>query len=505
MQRHPDQHTDCRQRDQQGQRPKTAQVGHTPRQPQSQLARRREIDGTRRQVRQHVARHQRRRTQAGDGIQTQLRQPRKAGKHQRGKAEHRSQHAQPDGGPETLRPGSTACSPAGAHTPRLHEVIDAVVHRLADQRGAEPHGNAMHHPEHQTHGRNAHHHRREHRHQTHADRPRGTVDQQQQRQHRQKTGHRQARGFAADGVARIDGKHRRPGKQQLDRLQRRILRLNVGKRLSHRAQRLLLGIRIGAGRARLRHQDGPLSVPGRPHTTPARPVGAVQLIHQRQQLAGRVTRKEFLEQHAGRGAQHVDGLRDGLAQPLHAEMPVLDGRAEQIAVLEQEDTVLLERLGGPIGHDGKAIAGAHLPGQRLRSCLALLLRAPFQPHQQHARHTAHGDLVHQQLLLLARTLRQKGRHVGSKGAAGDHQHADHQCQQPDPDRPATPETHATLPALCAKKLTLSPRKRCQSARACRNATRQTGFSQRAGAGRSADRRKKSSRKAPAASRAAAAA
>ena len=94
------------------------------------------------QMRQHKTSHERSGDQPGNGVQPELRQTRKARQEQRGKAGDRRQHAEPDGGPETLDPAL----PILALLLGLHEQVDRIIHRLADQRGAKSQGNAVYRP-----------------------------------------------------------------------------------------------------------------------------------------------------------------------------------------------------------------------------------------------------------------------------------------------------------------------------------------------------------------------
>ena len=119
-----------------------------------------------------------------------------------------------------------------------------------------------------------------------------------------------------------------------------------------------------------------------------------------------------------------------MPQPIDAEMFRIYCRAERIAVLKHEFLIALKRIACAIGHDGKTLCGAHFFGQQLRGLAALLGRAAFQPHDQHARQAALRDLIHQQLLLLAGVLRQKGAHIGREAAAGNHPYSRQQAQRP---------------------------------------------------------------------------
>ena len=122
--------------------PAIATTAATARRCDGRTAPRRRIAKSARQQRgQHEARHARGRDEPADRVRSQLREARKSGGQKRSESAHRSQHAETNGGPPASAASSSA---AGLRQPaRLHEEIDRIVHRLADQRDSEAQSNAM--------------------------------------------------------------------------------------------------------------------------------------------------------------------------------------------------------------------------------------------------------------------------------------------------------------------------------------------------------------------------
>ena len=169
-----------------------------------------DVQRGRQQLRQHEARDRGGGDQAADGKQSELRQSRKARRQQRGKAADRGQHAQADGPPQRALGGIAAA-------PRLHEQVDRVIDRLADQRDPKAQRNAMHHAKPQRHRRDAGQRARGDRQQSEQQRRQRAVHQQQQRHDQRGAEQRQPHRLMLDGGARIDREHRGTAEQQTRR------------------------------------------------------------------------------------------------------------------------------------------------------------------------------------------------------------------------------------------------------------------------------------------------
>ena len=149
-------------------------------------------------MRQDKTGHCRGRGQPGNRIQAKLRQPGKSGQQQGREAEDRGQHSQADGRPETLDPALLV----RAILFRLHEQVDGVVHRLADQRGAESQGDAMHRAKAQTDCRNPCQRAADHGQKAQGHRGKGAIHQQQQGGDERDPDDGQAADLAFDALAR---------------------------------------------------------------------------------------------------------------------------------------------------------------------------------------------------------------------------------------------------------------------------------------------------------------
>ena len=211
----------------------------------------------RQQMGQHETRHSGGRHQAGNRIQAQLREAGKAGQQQRRKAEDGGQDAQAHGWPEALDPDLLVC----ALLFRLHEQVDGIVHRLADQRSAESQGDAVHRPETQADRGNACQRAARDRQQPQEQRSEGAIDQQQQGGDERDADEGKAADLVLDGVARGHREHAGTGHHEFRG------RGGAGssvERLSDRGHGALLGVGIGSRSARLQQHQGARAVAGGP-------------------------------------------------------------------------------------------------------------------------------------------------------------------------------------------------------------------------------------------------
>ncbi|VWC38049.1 hypothetical protein BUB20358_06769 [Burkholderia ubonensis] len=293
------------------------------------------------QRRQHEARDERGGRQARDRIQPELHEAREAGEQHRREAADGRQHAEPDrrpvrGEPRARRVGRAGCV-ARAGLRRLHEQVDRVVDRLADQRGAEaerqPVDRAERDADRREPGRDA----RQHRQQPERERARRAVQRQQQRDDQQQAQRRQALDVAPDRVARVDREHAGPGhRERAGRRARRRLPRRV-ERAAHGIDRARLRIGVGAGGGRLHDEHRARAVARRPHAVARRRQrAAVELADERGDFAGRVARQQRLREEAGRRAQQVEAVAERLVQALGGEALRRHGRAQQVAMLDDE-------------------------------------------------------------------------------------------------------------------------------------------------------------------------
>ncbi len=132
-----DEHGGARDRDDDRSRAPSRRAGRDPFERLADARQRAHREAGRQHRRQHPARHGGRDDEPDDRQQPDLREPREAGEQQRAEADRRRPDAERDRPPETGR--ARAAVVAGP----LHEQVDRVVDRLADQRDAETERDAV--------------------------------------------------------------------------------------------------------------------------------------------------------------------------------------------------------------------------------------------------------------------------------------------------------------------------------------------------------------------------
>jgi hypothetical protein len=146
---------------------------------------------------------------AAQGIKAKLGEAGKAGKEQGAEAADGGQDAEPDGRPEALAPaGQPGLS-------GLHEVVDGVIDRLADQRRAETDGDAEDAAVGQADRNDAAQRAGNDRQQTEPEQPEGAVDEEQHGDDGDRADQRQAADFVLDRRPRIDREQAGAGELEL--------------------------------------------------------------------------------------------------------------------------------------------------------------------------------------------------------------------------------------------------------------------------------------------------
>ena len=387
------------------------------------------------QLRQHETRHQRRRQHPGQRIQAELGQPGKAREKQGGKAGNRGQHAEPDGRPEAFAPGIDT-HPAG-----LHEVVDRVIDRLADQRRAEADGDTEDRAVGQADRDNAGQCAGDDGQQAEREQPERAIDEEQHGNDRHAADQRQLAHLVLDRCPRIDREQAGPGERQAG-LAQAARRAALGELLANQLDGGFLPVGIGAEGAGLDQQHGAFAIARGPDAGAAVRLGAgIELAENGDQFTGRVAGEQRLEHHAGRRGQQVDAVGDGLFQTIGRETFRRDLRTEQVAVLEQEIAVgrlavafaVLDRGEfGPLDEPAAQVARQRRPlGD---------IAAADRDHEQ----PGNGpflELIDQHLLFRCRLGRQEKRHVGREPAVPDDGRPGQHGQQPEQEGAAGGRLH----------------------------------------------------------------
>ena len=163
----------------------------------------------RRERRQHPARHESRHADAHYGQHAQLREALKARQRHRRGAEHGREHGKPQ---RRADPRHRVGEPLPARG--LDERVARVVHRLADQGGAETERDAVHRPEHPADGGDAREDARGDRERAQDDRRERAIDREQQRQHQHGGSRGKPARLGLDGGARGDSENAGPRQEQ---------------------------------------------------------------------------------------------------------------------------------------------------------------------------------------------------------------------------------------------------------------------------------------------------
>ncbi len=222
-------------------------------------------------------------------------------------------------------------------------------------------------------------------------------------------------------------------------------------------QPLLLGVDVEAGGAGLDQQQRATLVLGEPDAVPGvGPRGAGELLDQGQDLAGGIVGQAALHQRGKIGAEEMQVVLEGGAQPRRGEALGLHARAQQIAVAPEH--VALRREGGVLAvvDGGKLGLRPQAPGHRLAERGEGLRRRTLDPQQDQARDHAVADLVHQHLLRGGRRARQERAHVRADAAARDEANRDRHRDQPDSDRDNAAAGHRTSSTMLISEMSPSP-------------------------------------------------
>ena len=382
------------------------------------------------ELRQHEAGDQRRGGNAGQRIEAELGEAGKAGKKQRAEAGGRGQHTEPDGRPEALLPVGQAVA-AG-----LHEVINRVIHRLADQRRAETDGDAEYRAVGQADRDDAGQRAGNHRQQAEAEQAQRAIDEEQYGNDGQRADRRQAADFALDRRPRIDREQAGAGQLQAGAGNALPLR-GFGELGADQLDRVFLAVGVGAERRGLDQQHRPFAVVRGPDAGLAvRLRAGIEAAQQFEHFAGRIARQQGFEHHAKRRGQAVDAVGNALFQAVDRKAFGCHGRAEQIAVAEEEIAVgrlavaLAVLYRDKFGHFAESTAQLARQGGALR-----LVAAGDGDHQQ-TRNNALLQLVDQHLLLGARVRGQEEGHVGREAAVPDNGRPGQHGQQPEQESAA---------------------------------------------------------------------
>ncbi len=264
-----------------------------------------------------------------------MRESRKAREQQRAEAQHRRGHAQADGRPETRLPGP-AVRAAG-----LHEVVNAVVHRLAHQRGTEAGGDGEHETVHLPHHHQARERAAHRRHQREQQRAPAPEHKPQQHADADGAGQGEPRHVGFDGRARLHREHAGAGQLEPQSAWRGHRQL-VEHRL-HARSGLGLPVRVGACRPGLQQEQRALAVARGPDAIGHGRLSLRLPAHQHLEcLARGVGRELCLERQPGRRGHDVDRVEDGLAQAVVREALFVHHRAERVAVALQHGEFAVE-------------------------------------------------------------------------------------------------------------------------------------------------------------------
>jgi len=154
-----------------------------------------------------------------------------------------------------------------------------------------------------------------------------------------------------------------------------------------------------------------------------RALARIELAEQLDDLAGGVPGQQGLQQQPGRGGEQVDALGDGVMQPGFAEAFRRHCRGEGVAVGEKQFPVPLQADRFAVGYRGELLVLAQAGAQGLGQGGPGSGVAAFDADQDEAGHHPILELIHQQLLLRCRRLRQKSGQVGREVAARHHRQA----------------------------------------------------------------------------------
>ncbi len=210
--------------------------------------------------------------------------------------------------------------------------------------------------------------------------------------------------------------------------------LRRAERLVHAANRVGLRVDVRAARAGARDEEGAVAFGRDPDAVAgARPARGLVPLHQHHGLACRVARHHLLhEQARGRGEKR-QGFRDGRAQALHGEPRLGDGRAERVAVREEELALAFHAGRAAVGHRREGRVGAQapreIPGQRRARPRVGALDAG--EHDAGKRPVA--QLLHEQALLRRRRGGQERREVGDEARLGHQPAGRGENREPDGD------------------------------------------------------------------------
>ena len=173
----------------------------------------------------------------------------------------------------------------------------------------------------------------------------------------------------------------------------------------------------------------------------SRPALALQPVEQTQHFAGRVARQKVADQHAGRRAQHVELLLQPAADTRRSEALRSDGRAEQVAIAQQEFAVGPQAVLGAIGDIDELVVFFQPRRQRPADRGELVLLGPFDAYQDQAGHHAFAQFVDQETLYGRRRARQEGGKVRAVLRPRNDDRASQYESKPDADAQARRRVH----------------------------------------------------------------
>ncbi len=331
--------------------------------------------------------------------------------------------------------------PASPVFPGLHEVVDGVIDRLADQRRAETDGDPEDAAVGQADRNNAAQRAGNDRQQTEPEQPEGAVDEEQHGDDGDRTDQRQAADFVLDCRPRIDGEQAGAGELELG--VGYAGGLGAGGKLATQAVDCgFLAIGIGAEGLRLDQQHRPFAVARGPDAVAAVGLGTgVQAGKHFDQFAGRVARQHRLEHHAGRRGEQVNTVGNRRLQAGHREAFRADRRTEQVTVLEQEGTVGILTAGFAILHRDKFGHFCQSTAQVAGNGGALFGIAAFDGQHQETGNDAFLQLIDQHLLFGGRVRGQEKGHVGRETRVPDNGRARQHGEQPEQESTAGRHFH----------------------------------------------------------------